>query len=49
MTIDNDWLYERDEDHSHIMDVDDACRGALNFDDGMLTFFIRVLQLINCF
>ena len=51
MTIDNDWLYEQDEDHGHIMDVDDARKGALDFDDehGMLTFCIRVLQLINHF
>jgi len=51
MTIDNDWLYEWDEDCGHLMDVDGACRGALNFDNehGMLTFFIQVLQLVNCF
>jgi len=51
MTVDNDWLYEQDENRSHLMDVDDARRGALDFNDehGMLTFFIQVLQLINCF
>ena len=33
------------------MDVDGTCRDALDFDNehGMLTFFIQVLQLINCF
>jgi len=51
MTVDNDWLYKWDEDRGHLMDVDGAHRGALDFDDehGMLMFFIQVLQLINPF
>jgi hypothetical protein len=47
MTVDNDGLYERDEDHSCLMDVDGTRSSAFGLDveHGMLTFFIQVLML----